>query len=311
MPQDSDWTTRGLDYEPPQIDTSTAHAARVYDYILGGKDNYLPDREAGEQLIRAEPSVQVSVRQNRLFLHRLTRYLAAEAGISQFLDIGTGIPTSPNVHEIAQQSNPAARVVYDNDPIVLAHARALLTSSPQGRVAYVHADMRRRNGAGHTDLTATLDLSRPTALLMLSTLHLITDPVEARELLGRYLAALVPGSYLALSVATTDSYSQATGMMQSVLRSHGIPVLQRTRARSITELFDGLELADPGVVLVSQWRPDAGTVQAADAQVGLYCGASRSNDERAGTRETGNRPSQSHGGPAAMRTLTKDQRREI
>ena len=274
MPQDSDWTTRGLDYEPPQIDTRTAHAARVYDYILGGKDNYLPDREAAEQLIRAEPSVQVSVRQNRLFLHRLTRYLAAEAGISQFLDIGTGIPTSPNVHEIAQQANPAARVVYvDNDPIVLAHARALLTSSPQGRVAYVHADMRdAATVLAAPDLTATLDLSRPTALLMLSTLHLITDPVEARELLGRYLAALVPGSYLALSVATTDSYSQATGdEMQSVLRSHGIPVLQRTRAEA-TELFDGLELADPGVVLVSQWRPDAGTVQAADAQVGLYCG---------------------------------------
>jgi len=274
MPQDSDWTTRDLDYEPPQIDTSTAHAARVYDYILGGKDNYLPDREAGEQLIRAEPSVQVSVRQNRLFLHRLTRYLAAEAGISQFLDIGTGIPTSPNVHEIAQQAIPAARVVYvDNDPIVLAHARALLTSSPQGQVAYLPADMRDAAAIlTAPELTATLDLTRPAALLMLSTLHLVTDPVEARELLGRYVAALAPGSYVALSVSTVDSYSAATGdEMKSVLRSHGIPVLQRTRAE-VTELFDGLELIDPGVVLVSQWRPDADTAPPAGAQVGLYCG---------------------------------------
>ena len=274
MPQESDWTTRGLDYEPPQIDTGTAHAARVYDYILGGKDNYLPDREAAEQLIKAEPSVPVTVRQNRLFLQRLTRYLTAEAGISQFLDIGTGIPTPPNVHEIAQQANPAARVVYvDNDPIVLAHARALLTSTPQGRVAYVHADMRDAAAVlAAPDLTATLDLTRPAALLMLSTLHLITDPAEARELLGRYVAALAPGSYVALSVATTDSYSQATGdEVQSALRSHGIPVLQRTRAE-VTALFDGLELVDPGVVLVSQWRPDAGTVQATDVPVGLYCG---------------------------------------
>jgi S-adenosyl methyltransferase len=274
MPQDSDWTTRGLDYEPPQIDTSTAHAARVYDYILGGKDNYLPDREAAEQLIKTVPSAPVSVRQNRLFLHRLTRYLAAEAGISQFLDIGTGIPTSPNVHEIAQQAIPAARVVYvDNDPIVLAHARALLTSSPQGQVAYIPADMRDAAAVlTAPELTATLDLTRPAALLMLSTLHLVTDPVEARELLDRYVAALAPGSYLALSVSTADSYSQAAAdEQQSVLSSHGIPVLQRTRAE-VTALFDGLELVDPGVVLVSQWRPDADTVPPADAQVGLYCG---------------------------------------
>jgi hypothetical protein len=274
MPQDSDWTTRGLDYEPPQIDTSTAHAARVYDYILGGKDNYLPDREAAEQLIKTVPSAPVSVRQNRLFLHRLTRYLAAEAGISQFLDIGTGIPTSPNVHEIAQQAIPAARVVYvDNDPIVLAHARALLNSSPQGRVAYIPADMRDAAAVlTAPELTATLDLTRPAALLMLSTLHLVTDPAEARELLGRYVAALAPGSYLALSVSTADSYSQAAAdEQQSVLSSHGIPVLQRSRAE-VTTLFDGLELVDPGVVLVSQWRPDADTVPPADAQVGLYCG---------------------------------------
>jgi hypothetical protein len=274
MPQEADWTTRGLDYDPPQIDTSTAHPARVYDYILGGKDNYPPDREAGEHLIKAVPSVPATVRHNRRFLHRLTRYLAAEEGIAQFLDIGTGIPTPPNVHEIAQQANPAARVVYvDNDPIVLAHAHARLTSSPQGRVAYVHADLRDAAAVlTAPDLTATLDLARPAALFILSTLHLITDPAEARELLDRYLAALAPGSYLALSVATTDSYAPAAGEeQQSVLTSHGIQVLQRTRAE-VTTLFDGLDLVDPGVVLVSQWRPDAGTAQVPDTEIGLYCG---------------------------------------
>ncbi|MGH3249904.1 MAG: SAM-dependent methyltransferase [Trebonia sp.] len=272
MPQDADWTTREPDDEPPRIDTSTAHAARVYDYLLGGKDNFRPDREAAEQLIKAVPSVPATVRQNRLFLQRLTRYLAGQ-GIDQFLDIGTGIPTSPNVHEVAQRAVPEARIVYvDNDPIVLAHARALLTSSPQGRVAYLHADLRDTAAVlTAPDLTATLDLTRPAALLMLSTLHLVTDPAQARALLDRYLAALAPGSYLALSVSTADSYTATAG---SVLSSHGIPVLQRTRAE-VTALFEGLELVDPGVVLVSQWRPDAETAPEApeaDAAVGLYCG---------------------------------------
>ncbi len=273
MSEDADWTTRGLDYEPPQIDTSKAHAARVYDYILGGKDNYPPDREAAEELIRATPSAPAAVRYNRLFLHRAARYLAAEEGIGQFLDIGTGIPTSPNLHEIAQQINPAARVVYvDNDPIVLAHAHARLTSSPQGQVAYIHADMRDAEAIlTAPDLTATLDLTRPVALLILSTLHLITDPGEARELLRRYVAPLAPGSFLALSVATNDTISP-TGL--SVLSAHGISVLARTRAE-VTALFDGLELIEPGVTLVSQWRSDPDPADAEATRVGLYCGVAR------------------------------------
>jgi hypothetical protein len=276
MAEDVDWTTRGLDYEPPQIDTSKAHAARVYDYILGGKDNYPPDREAAEQLIKATPSAQLSVRQNRLFLHRVARYLAAEEGIGQFLDIGTGIPTSPNLHEIAQRINPAARVVYvDNDPIVLAHAHARLTSAPQGQVAYIHADMRDPEAIlTAPDLTATLDLSQPVALLILSTLHLITDADEARELLRRYVTPLPPGSFLALSVSTND-YISATGEAAlSVLRTHGISVLARTHAE-VTALFDGLELIEPGIVLVNQWRPDADTPEAHVSEVGLYCGVAR------------------------------------
>jgi SAM-dependent methyltransferase len=276
MPQDADWTTRKPDYDPPQIDTTKAHSARVYDYLLGGKDNYRPDREAAEHLIKVVPSVPESVRHNRWFMRRATRYLAEE-GISQFLDIGTGIPTSPNLHEIAQQVNPAARVLYvDNDPIVLAHAYARLKSSPQGQVAYIHGDMRRAEAIlTAPELTATLDLSQPVALLILSTLHLITDPGEARELLRQYVAALAPGSFLALSLATNDGYSRADGEeKQAALSAHGIPVLQRTRDEAAA-LFAGLELIEPGVVLVNEWRPDADTPQAGPLAIGLYCGVAR------------------------------------
>lgn len=276
MPQDADWTARKLDYEPPRIDTSKAHSARVYDYILGGKDNYLPDREAAEQLIKVSPSAPESVRQNRQFLHRVVRYLNAEEGISQFLDIGTGIPTSPNLHEVAQQVNPAARIVYlDNDPIVLAHAHARLTSSPEGKVTYIHADMRDVEAVlTAPELMSTLDLSQPVGLLILSTLHLITDPGEARELLRGYVAALAPGSFLAVSVATNDFIPESGDRGISSLRSNGIAVLPRTRAE-VTDLFDGLELIEPGVVLVNQWRPEAGAPEAKLSEIGLYCGVAR------------------------------------
>jgi len=275
MPEELDWSTRGLDYEPPVIDTSTAHMARVYDYLLGGKDNYLPDKEAAEQLLKIVPSLPETVRQNRLFMQRLTRYLAAEEGIGQFLDVGTGIPTSPNLHEIAQQVNPAARVVYvDNDPIVLAHAHARLTSAPLGRVAYIHADLRETQSVLNApDLMATLDLSRPVGLFILSTLHIIPDADEARELLSSYVAPLASGSFVALSVAVSDGLSpEASDGAISVLSDRGISILRRTSAEFAT-LFEGLELIEPGVVPVNQWRPD--DPEAELAQVDLYCGVAR------------------------------------
>jgi len=261
----------------PEIDTSKAHIARVYDYLLGGKDNYPPDKEAAEQLIEIVPTLPETVRQNRLFMQRLARYLAAEEGIDQFLDIGTGIPTSPNLHEIAQRANPAARVVYvDNDPIVLAHARARLTSGPLGRVEYIHADMRdTRSVLTAPDLVATLDLSRPVGLFILSTLHVITDADEARELLGRYVAPLAPGSFVALSVAISDGLTpEASNEAISVLSSRGIPVLRRTRAEFAT-LFDGLELIEPGVVPVNQWRPDVHAPEVYLSEAELCCGVAR------------------------------------
>jgi len=276
MPEDVEWATRKLDYEPPVIDTSKAHSARLYDYLLGGKDNYPPDRKAAEEVIKATPSIVVAARQNRLFLERLTRYLAAEEGIDQFLDIGTGIPTSPNVHETVQAVNPAARVAYvDNDPIVLAHVRALLNSSPQGRVVYIQADMRDDEAVlSAPDLTGTVDFSRPVALLILSTLHFITDQDEARVLLGRYVSRLAPGSFLALSVATTDNAAPAAASQAlAVFRAHGLPVLKRTHAE-VTTLFDGLKLIEPGVVRVNRWRPDASADPQASG-VGIYGGVAR------------------------------------
>jgi S-adenosyl methyltransferase len=275
MPENLDWTTRGLDYEPPVIDTSKAHAARVYDYLLGGKDNYPPDRELAEQMTKAMPSVPVTARQNRLFMQRLARYLAAEEGIDQFLDIGTGIPTSPNLHEIVQQVNPAARVVYlDNDPIVLAHAHARLVSAPEGRVAYLHADMRdTKSVLAKPELSATLDLARPVALSILSTLHFVPDE-DAYKLVSRYMQALPPGSFLALSTATPDFNPETASSTVSVLSTHSIPVRWRTKTE-ITAFFDGLELLEPGVIQVHHWRPDAAADEALDAGVTMYCGLAR------------------------------------
>jgi SAM-dependent methyltransferase len=261
----------------PEIDTSKAHIARVYDYLLGGKDNYPPDKDAAEQLLKIVPSLPETVRQNRLFMQRLARYLAVKEGIDQFLDVGTGIPTSPNLHEIAQLANPRTRVVYvDNDPIVLAHAHARLTSGPLGRVEYIHADLRDASSVlTAPDLVATLDLSRPVGLFILSTLHVIADADEARELLGRYVDALAPGSFVALSVAISDGLTpQASNAAISVLSSRGISVLRRTRAEFAT-LFDGLELIEPGVVPVNQWRPDADPSEAHLSKVDLCCGVAR------------------------------------
>jgi hypothetical protein len=276
MPEDRDWTTQGLDYEPPEIDTSKAHSARIYDYLLGGKDNYPPDREAAEQAIKLTPGVVVTARQNRLFMLRAARYVAA-TGISQFLDIGTGIPTSPNLHEVAQGINPAARVVYvDNDPIVLAHAHARLISTPRGRVAYVHADMRDPGAVlAAPDLTATLDFGQPVALSILATLHLITDHAETHELLSRYIAPLAAGSFVTLSVTTKDGFPpEGANAVEDMLRARGVPILNRTHAEA-TALFDGLELIEPGVVLVNQWRPDPGSPDASLSEVGYYGGVAR------------------------------------
>jgi hypothetical protein len=268
------WARRDLGYEPPEIDTSTAHIARVYDYLLGGKDNYRPDRTAAEQLLNVLPSARVTVRENRRFLHRLTWYLAAERGIDQFFDIGTGIPTSPNLHEIAQDITPASRVVYvDNDPIVFVHAQARLIGTPEGRIAYIHADLRDPDAIlDAPDFRATLDLDRPVALTILSTLHFVRDDDEAHELVRRYLRPLPQGSVLALSLSTTDfTPKKSSSEALATLNANGISVRARTGAE-VSTFFDGLTMIEPGVVAVHRWRPtaDAAEIESADPDVSLY-----------------------------------------
>src|SRR5215472_235076 len=197
-----------------KIDASVAHSARVYDYLLGGKDNFAADREAGDQMIAALPNVVSGSRMNRAFLARAVRYLVADCGIRQFLDIGTGIPSAGNTHEVAQAIAPAARVVYvDNDPIVLAHARALLTGTPEGLVAYLHADLRDLDKI-LADAAGTLDFTQPVALMMLMVLHMIPDADDPHDIVARLLHALPPGSYLTLSHPPSDILPEDVAKVQ-------------------------------------------------------------------------------------------------
>ncbi|MDT0308839.1 SAM-dependent methyltransferase [Streptomyces sp. DSM 44917] len=260
-----------------RIDTGSAHSARIYDYLLGGKDHYRADQEAGEALRREWPSLPVSMRANRDWMHRVVRHLAREEGIGQFLDIGTGIPTSPNLHEIAQAETPAARVVYvDNDPIVLTLSQGLLASTPEGRTAYVEADLRDPAAIlGSPELLETLDLGRPVAVTVLAILHFIEGEEEARGLLRRLLEPLPPGSFLALSTATGDFAPEEVGRAAAVYHSRGIPMVLRS-ADQVARFFDGLELVGPGVTQAHRWRPDPAQGPAvADREVAMYCGVAR------------------------------------
>lgn len=269
-----------MEQTPPPVDLQTdrPHPARVYDYLLGGKDNFAADRAAAEQGIKANPASRTPPRENRAFLRRAVRFLAAERGIDQFLDIGTGIPSPPNVHHVAQQVNPAARIVYvDNDPIVLAHARALLTSTPEGRTEYVDADLRNVEGIlDSPQLRATLDLDRPVGLLLIAILHFIGDDDDPEGIVARLLAALPPGSHLVLSHLTGDFAPEAWEHVAQIYRRTGVTMQVRPRAR-IEGFFTGLELAEPGVELVNRWRPEgpARDTEPTDAEVSVYGGVAR------------------------------------
>src|SRR5579859_3339801 len=196
-----------------QIDTSKPHPARMYDYFLGGKNNFAVDRETAEQALRSWGTVRTAARENRAFLGRAVRFLVAEAGIRQFLDIGTGLPSANNVHEVAQGLVPSCRVVYvDNDPIVLAHARALLTSSPEGKTAYIHADLREPEKIlADPVTTATLDFTQPIALMLVAILHFLTDSDDPRRVVDTLLAALPSGSYLVASHVTPEPDPEGVG----------------------------------------------------------------------------------------------------
>ncbi len=233
-----------------------AHVARVYDYLLGGKDYFAVDAKAAEEAIQLNPDLVSTVRANRAFLVRTTSYLAGQAGIRQFLDVGTGLPGNDNTHEVVQSIGPQSRIVYvDHDPIVLSHARALLTSAPEGRVDYVEADLREP-GTILAEAAGTLDFGRPVAVLLIAVLHLILDEEDPYELVRQLVAALAPGSYVVISHAASDTGSGEMIVMADRLNEL---MAQQTVPRSrqqVARFFTGLDLVEPGLVRIQQWRPD-------------------------------------------------------
>jgi len=257
---------------PPQIDTSKPHPARVYDYFLGGKDNFAADREVARQALQVAPSMRTAVRENRAFLGRAVRYLVEEAGITQFLDLGSGLPNVGNVHEVAQSVRPSARVVYvDNDPIVLAHARALLASAPAGKCAYLQADIRDPEYILRHPLTRdTLDFGQPVALILNAVLHFIPDEEEPGKIAETMVKALPSGSYVAASHGTGE-YSPPRRVDGGVraYQQGGMPVQLRDGSEFAELAFKGLTLVPPGVVVVSEWRREPGGILPPADEVGF------------------------------------------
>ena len=257
----------------PAFDASVAHVARVYDYWLGGKDNFAADRAAGDQAIAAYPDIVFSVRANRAFLARAVRYLAAEAGIRQFLDIGTGIPTANNTHEVAQDVAPPSRIVYvDNDPVVLAHARALLTSMPEGSTSCIDADLRDADTILR-QAAAALDFAKPIAVLLMVILQHLDDDDDPYAVVASLMAAVPSGSYLAMTHPASDiAAEEMREMAQRLNKLMAEKVTFRGRAE-VTRFFDGLELVEPGMVRVQEWRPN--TEAEATSPAALWCGVAR------------------------------------
>ncbi|HEX8009056.1 MAG TPA: SAM-dependent methyltransferase [Trebonia sp.] len=256
------------------VDPTVAHQARIYDYWLGGKDNFAADREAAEQAVAAYPPILHAVRAQRAFLASAVRYLAEQAGVRQFLDIGTGLPTASNTHEVAQSAAPEARVVYvDNDSMVLAHARALLTSTPRGATAYLDADLRDPDEilAGAADL---LDFRRPVAVLLIGILQLIPDSDDPHAIVARLTGAMPSGSWLAVyhPASDIDQDRVAEAVSRVNARSAGTTTL-RSHAE-IKRFFDGLQLLEPGLVQVHRWQPGSAAPDNSD-QIAAYAGLAR------------------------------------
>jgi S-adenosyl methyltransferase len=239
------------------FDTSVAHPARVYDAWLGGKDHFAADRAAAEQVMRTNPSIGPTVRTNRAFLARVVRYLAGEAGVRQFLDLGTGLPSANNVHEVAQSVAPEAKVVYvDFDPIVLAHARALLTGAP-GTVAYIQADLRD-SPAILAEAYRTLDHEQPVAVMLLMTLQFVPDEDDPYQLVKSYMDAVPSGSFLVVSHPASDGGALAVAANKGTARYNELVATKMTRRtrEEVLRFFEGLEILEPGLVPMAQWRPE-------------------------------------------------------
>jgi hypothetical protein len=260
MAANDDWRREPTAYQVRSvvrtIDPSIAHIARVQDYWLGGKDHFEADRIAGDEVIALLPNTVASVRENRAFLGRTVRFLAGEAGIRQFLDLGTGMPTASNTHEVAQSLAPESKIAYvDNDPMVLAHARALLTSRPEGQCAYIDADIRDPETI-LGKAAEILDFSEPVAVVLMAVLQFIPDEDDPQGLVRRLVEAVPAGSYLVISHPASDI--QAAAMASATTRLNQL-MAQRAKPRSrdaVTAFFDGLDLVEPGVIRCPEWRPD-------------------------------------------------------
>jgi O-methyltransferase involved in polyketide biosynthesis len=257
----------------PGLDTSVANAARMWNYWIGGKDNFLADREAGDQVLAAMPALPLVARLLRRFLTTAVEELSA-AGIRQFLDIGTGLPTADNTHEVAQRAAPESRIVYvDHDPVVIRHAQALLTSSAAGKTDYIQADLRDwpTIAAG---AQRTLDFSQPVAVLLIAVLHFILDAENPHQLISRMMADLAPGSYLVIAHAASDiEPDTAAAMARSYNASSSLTITPRDRA-TVTRFFDGAEMVGAGLVPLAQWG-EAGAASSDGSGLSCYCGIAR------------------------------------
>ncbi len=241
---------------PAGIDVTVAHNARVWNYWLGGKDNFDVDRAAGDQVKALHPGIVQVALADRAFLGRVVRFLAGEAGIRQFLDIGTGLPTAENTHQVAESVLPAVRVVYvDNDPIVLAHARALLTAAPPAVTSYIDADVHDPDAILQA-AAQTIDFGKPVAIMMLGILNFVLDNAEAQRIVSRLTDAARPGSYLALSHPTMELGGEGNAEAMRFWNEHARPPIRARSAEEIERLLAGLDLVDPGLVSCALWRPD-------------------------------------------------------
>ena len=257
---------------PPELETNLPQSARVWNYWLGGKDNFPADRAAGDQFREIFPEIVDAARAARGFLARAVHYLAGEAGVRQYLDVGTGIPTANNTHEVAQRVAPESRIVYvDNDPIVLAHARALLTSTPQGATAYIDADLRDPDRIVQ-EAARTLDFSQPVAVMLMGILGHIADDHEAQSIVKRLVGAVPSGSYLTMNDGTDTSEEVVEAAR--IWNESANPTYHLRSPDRIARFFDGLELVEPGVVSPPRWRPEP-SPSGPPAEVDSSCGVGR------------------------------------
>lgn len=278
MSDPAEWLSRAAWDEPiapAEIDTSVAHNARVWNYWLGGKDHYTADREVGDRVRQMFPDIVRVAQADRAFLNRAVRFLATEAGIRQFLDVGTGLPTADNTHEVAQRVAPESRIVYvDNDPIVLAHARARLTSTSPGATDYIHADVRVP-GEILQAAARTLDFSQPTAIMLLGILNFVPDTGEAKAVVDHLLDALPSGSYLALTHPTLELGGEANAEAMRFWNENATPPITTRTRQEVAGFLDGLDVLEPGIVSCAYWRPEAAETGSAAAEVAQFGAVAR------------------------------------